>query len=116
MLKIYGIHNCDTVQKALKWLDKKKVKYEFHNFKEQGIDKATIEQWLKYLPLDKVVNARSTTFKELPGSERGKAADKAKAIALMMEHNSIIKRPVWDFGNGKMFLGWNEHALEALID
>jgi arsenate reductase len=115
MLKIYGIHNCDTVQKALKWLDKKGVKYVFHNFKEQGLDKATIEAWLKYLPLDKVVNARSTTFKELPESDRKKATDKAKAIALMMEHNSIIKRPVWDFGNGKMFLGWDEKTLTELV-
>ncbi len=43
MIKIYGIKNCDTMQKAMKWLDAKKVKYQFHNYKEEGIDKATLE-------------------------------------------------------------------------
>jgi Spx/MgsR family transcriptional regulator len=115
MITIYGIKNCDTMQKAIKWLDAKKVKYTFHDYKELGIDKATIEGWLKHLPLDKVINLRSTTYKELSDKEREGIHDKSKAIALMMKYNSIIKRPVWDFGNGTFLLGWDEAAVSKLI-
>jgi len=103
------------MQKAIKWLDANKVKYHFHDYKESGIDKDTIEVWLQHFPIDKVINLRSTTYKELTDSERESIADKSKAIALMMKYNSIIKRPVWDLGNGNFFLGWDEKALGKLI-
>ena len=56
---------------------------------------------------------------QLPGIGcGGKAAqeDPAAAIKLMREHNSVIKRPLWDFGNGQFFAGWNEEAVKAIID
>jgi len=115
MLHIYGIKNCDTVQKAIKLLDRKQVHYVFHDYKATGLDRATIEGWLKHLPLDKLVNSRSTTFKELPEADRARAKDRDQAITLMMEHTSIIKRPVWDFGNGDLLLGWDEKELEKRL-
>lgn len=103
------------MQKAMKWLDAKKIKYHFHNYKESGIDKATIENWLKYLPLDKVVNTKSTTYRSLTDTEKTGVSNKAKAIALMVKNTSLIKRPVWDFGNGQFFLGWDEKELSKLV-
>jgi arsenate reductase len=107
MITIYGIPNCDTVQKAIKWLEAKKVKYTFHNYREHGIDKATLETWLKHLPIDKLVNTRSTTYRELGDEARAAITDKKKAITLMMTHNSVIKRPVWDMGDGRYLLGFD---------
>lgn len=115
MITIYGIPNCDTVQKAIKWLDAKKVQYTFHNYKESGIDKATLEIWLKHFPADKLINTRSATYRALTDSEKTSITNKSKAIALMMNHNSIIKRPVWDFGNGNYFLGWDEQELGKIL-
>lgn len=115
MVHIYGIKNCDTVQKAIKLLDRKVMPYVFHDYKAEGLNKATIEAWLKHLPLDKLVNSRSTTFRELAEADRAKAKDREKAIALMMEYPSIIKRPVWDFGNGDLLLGWDEAELEKRL-
>jgi arsenate reductase (glutaredoxin) len=115
MLRIYGIKNCDTVQKALKLLDRKRVHYVFHDYKVAGLERATIENWLQHLPLDKLVNSRSTTFKELPEADKARAKDRDHAIGLMLEHTSIIKRPVWDFGNGKLLLGWDEDELEKML-
>ena len=115
MITIYGINNCDTMQKAFKWLDAKKIKYQFHNYKESGIDKATIETWLKHLPLDKVVNTKSTTYRALTDTEKASIPDKKKAIALMIKNTSLIKRPVWDLGNGTFFLGWDEKELSKLL-
>jgi Spx/MgsR family transcriptional regulator len=115
MLTIYGIKNCDTMQKAFKWLDAKKMKYAFHDYKESGIDKGTLEVWLKHFPADKLINTKSTTYRSLTEEEKASITNKQKAIALMMKYTSVIKRPVWDMGNGRFFLGWNEKELAELI-
>lgn len=116
MIHIYGIPNCDTVQKAIKWLNAHKVAYTFHNFREEGISKSTLETWLKHFPADKLINTRSTTYRSLTDEEKKATGSEAKAIALMMEHHSIIKRPVWDFGNGTYLLGWDEAKLSELAE
>ena len=103
------------MQKAFKWLDAKKVKYAFHNYKESGIDKATLETWLKHFPADKLINTKGTTYRALADNEKASITNKSKAIALMMNNTSLIKRPVWDLGNGKFFLGWDENELSKLL-
>ncbi len=102
------------MQKAFKWLDSKKLKYEFHNYKESGIDKATLQLWLQHFPTDKLINTKGTTYRALTDEQKASITNKTKAIALMIANPSLIKRPVWDFGNGKMFLGWDEKELENM--
>lgn len=111
MVKIYGIHNCDVMQKAIKWLNAKGISYEFHNYKESSVSSDLLERWLEHIPINKLVNTRSTTYRELPAEMQASISDKEKAIKLMIEHNSIIKRPLWDFGNNKFFLGWDEKEI-----
>ena len=115
MVKIYGIHNCDTMQKALKWLQARGVKYEFHNYKEAGIDRDTLEVWLLQFPANQLINTKSTTFRALSEDDRAGIDNHEKALDLMQQHNSIIKRPVWDFGNGTFFLGWKEQEIAQLL-
>jgi Spx/MgsR family transcriptional regulator len=115
MIKIYGIKNCDTMQKAFKWLDANEIEYQFHNYKESGIDGATIWLWLKHFPADKLINTRGTTWHKLNDQEKSGISDKRKAVKLMIENTSIIKRPIWDFGNGNFFPGWDENAIRGLL-
>lgn len=103
------------MQKAMKWLDAKEIKYQFHNYKESGIDKQTLTSWLQHFPLDKLVNTKSTTYRSLSDSQKASILNKTKAIDLLMANTSLIKRPVWDFGNGNYFLGWDEKELSKLI-
>ena len=100
------------MQKAFTWLDEKKLKYDFHNYKESGIDEATIEKWLTKLPLEKLINTKGTTYRGLTDAEKASISDSTKAIKLMMAKPSVIKRPVWDFGRGRMLLGFDETELE----
>ena len=37
MKTVYAIPNCNTVKKALDWLQKNKIAYEFHDYKKKGI-------------------------------------------------------------------------------
>jgi arsenate reductase len=112
---IYGIKNCDTMQKAFKYLDRKKIKYGFHDYKTEGIDKPTILKWLGYFPMDKIINTRSTTFKNLPDSEKVLIVDRDKAIQLIIANPSMVKRPMVDLENGTFLLGFKVEEWDLLL-
>ena len=101
---IYGIKNCDTMKKARTWLDDHGIAYVFHDYKAAGIDKATLERWAKDVGWEILLNRAGTTFRKLPDAQRENVTEK-KAIALMVDQPSMIKRPVLDIG-GKLIVGF----------
>jgi arsenate reductase len=103
-ITIYGIKSCDTMKKARSWLDQHGVAYAFHDYKAEGIDKASLERWAKEVGWEILLNRAGTTFRKLPERERENVTEK-KAIALMLEQPSMIKRPVLDVG-GKLLVGF----------
>ena len=113
MTTIYGIKNCDTMKKARTFLDKKGVAYDFHDYKTAGIDKAKLESWAKAVGWETLLNRAGTTFKKLPEKEKEGLTEK-KAIALMLEQPSMIKRPVLEIGGGKIRVGFKPDDYAAL--
>lgn len=101
---IYGIKNCDTMKKARTWLDSHDVAYAFHDYKAEGIDKATLQRWAKDVGWEVLLNRAGTTFRKLDDSAK-EGLTESKAIALMLEQPSMIKRPVLDLG-GKLLVGF----------
>jgi Spx/MgsR family transcriptional regulator len=115
MIKIYGIKNCNTMQKAFALLEAKKKKYTFHNYKDSGIDQQTLELWLGHFPTDRLINTKGTSYRALTDKEKASIGDKEKAIALMIKNPSLIKRPVWELGKGKFLLGYDEAELDKAL-
>jgi len=105
MLKIYGIKNCDSVRKAIKYLKSQNIPYEFIDFRETPIEKDTISQWLKSTKIDVLFNTRGTTYRTLKLKEL-KLNEQEKADWLTKE-NMLIKRPVIVLDN-KIIVGYNE--------
>ncbi|TMM46573.1 ArsC family reductase [Qipengyuania marisflavi] len=111
IINFYGIPNCDTVKKARKWLDGQGRDYAFHDYKKVGADPAKLGEWADAVGWEVLLNRRGTTYRKL--SEMQKAGiDRASAIALMVEHPSLIKRPVAEHSGG-VLVGfdpeqWNE--------
>ena len=93
MTILYGIPNCDTVKKARRWLDTHHVAYEFHDFKKQGIDRATLKTWIDNVGLDIVLNRRGTTWRTLSTTQKN-AVENNAAIDLLEQYPTLIKRPV----------------------
>jgi arsenate reductase len=110
-LTLYGIPNCDTVKKARVWLDGQGVGYAFHDYKKAGIDRASLERWVKEHGWETVLNRAGTTFRKLSEAERSDL-DAAKAIDLMMAQPSMIKRPVADLGD-RTIVGFKPGVYEA---
>ena len=92
-IQIYGIPNCDTVKKARKWLDAQGLDYAFHDFKKEGVDTAELARWADTAGGEVLLNRRGTTFRKLCDNEKADM-DREKALRLMAEHPSLIKRPV----------------------
>ena len=108
---IYGIKNCDTMKKARDWLEAHEVAYAFHDYKIAGIERTVLEGWTRKVGWETLLNRAGTTFKKLPDAKKV-ALDEKKAIALMVEQPSMIKRPVLDVG-GKLFVGFRPELYES---
>ncbi len=93
MTTVYGIKNCDTLKKALKWLDQNNIAYQFHDLRQDGITKADLQQWSDAVGWEVLLNTRSTTWRQLADKDK-KDLDANKAISLMLTNPTLIKRPV----------------------
>lgn len=112
-LMLFGIPNCDTVKKARIWLDAKGSAYQFHDYKKAGIDAATLTGWAREAGWEVLLNRAGTTFRKLPDEAKA-GLDEAKAIALMVEQPSMIKRPVVT-GTGRLLVGFKPAEWEAVL-
>ncbi|MFZ0765399.1 ArsC family reductase [Bradyrhizobium sp.] len=103
-ITIYGIKNCDTMKKARAWLDGHGVAYEFHDYKVAGSPKEKLKAWAGEVGWETLLNRAGTTFRKLPDADK-EGLNERKAMALMLEQPSMIKRPVLDVG-GKLLVGF----------
>ena len=98
MTKVFGIKNCDTMKKAFAWLGEQGVAYEFIDYKKAGVAEAHLPDWIARAGWEKLLNTRGLTWRKLSEDERADI-DEAKALRLMTQYPSMIKRPVLDTGN-----------------
>lgn len=115
---MYGIKNCDTIKKARKWLEKNNIDYEFHDYREQGVNPVQLRNWVAKSGLKTLVNKRSATWRNLP-DETKQTIDvntdqqdaEILAIHVMEDQPTLIKRPVLETANG-LIVGFNEGSYE----
>lgn len=115
MTTLYGISNCDTVRKARKWLEARGVAFEFHDFRKQGLGADKVAHWSDAVGLDKVLNKRGTTWRQLPDEVKA-TTDAAALQTLMVEQPTLIKRPVLELDDGRVEVGFKDTDYAALFD
>lgn len=113
MIKIYGIPNCDTMKKAMKWLDSNGIAYEFHNYKKQPAPKDVIERALTLHGWNTVLNTRGTTWRGLPTDVKDNMND-GTALSLALENPSIIKRPLLEREDG-LYFGFTPEGYTSIF-
>jgi Spx/MgsR family transcriptional regulator len=107
MLTLYGIPNCDTVKRARAWLAERGAEVRFHDFKKQGLPEARLDAWLGAAGWERVVNRQGTTWKKLDQAQREAVIDAAAARALLLAQPSIVKRPVVEWSDGAITVGFD---------
>jgi arsenate reductase len=113
-ITIYGIKNCDTMKKALAWLDKRDVGYDFHDYKTRGIERARLERWVKKVGWETLLNRAGMTFRKLPEKDKQRL-DAKKAVALMLALPSMIKRPVLELGGDRLLVGFTPELYKDAV-
>lgn len=114
MITLYGIKSCDTVRKARRWLDQHDIEYQYHDLREDGLSKARAKAWLTTLGQQVLVNRRSTTWKSL-STERRESMDDGEAVKALLEHPTLVKRPVLDTGS-EIHVGFTPGQYQALFN
>ena len=90
---MYGIPNCDTIKNAKAWLEAHNIEFDFHNYKKDGVDEASLQSWVTEVSWQKLLNQRGTTWRKLSDEEKSGITND-KAAKLMCMYPSMIKRPV----------------------
>jgi Spx/MgsR family transcriptional regulator len=111
---MYGIPNCNTVQKATNWLKQHDVSFTFHDYKKNGISKKKLKEWCRHFGWENILNKKGTTWQELSDEEKNKITNDAAAIDLMAEKTSCIKRPIVEV-DGKYLIRFNEEEYQQTI-
>ena len=109
--KMFGIPNCDTVKKARVALEKKKIAYEFVDFKKTPPTVDDLKRWEKVfgaLP----VNKKGPTFRKI--KEEFEAASAKQQLELLLENTSAIKRPILESGSKVLCFGFDEDVYKQL--
>lgn len=112
MLKIYGLKNCDTCRKAVKWLEAEGIAHQFHDLKTEGISAVDVKRFAGAVGWEALLNKASTTWRGLPDGDK-EGLSEAKAVKLMAVHPALIKRPVFD--NGKTVISGFREPQKAAI-
>ena len=112
---VYGIPNCDTVKKARQWLTSHGQAHEFHDFKKLGVPPAQLARWMDTLGWEKIVNRQGTTWRKLDAAAQAGVKDAASAGALVQAQPSLIKRPVVEWPDGSISVGFQADAWQARL-
>ena len=115
MVTLYGIANCDTVKKARTWLTEHGKSHAFHDFKKHGVPPAELARWADAVGWESLLNRRGTTWRKLNSEAQLAVVDSASAQALMQAKTSVIKRPVVDWGDGKLTVGFDPQVWKKLL-
>jgi Spx/MgsR family transcriptional regulator len=107
MHKLYGISNCDTVRRARAWLIERGMPHEFHDFKPSGVPPLRLDAWLQAVGWEALLNRKGLTWRRLAETQREHLVDAASARALMLEYPSVIRRPVVEWADGRITVGFD---------
>jgi arsenate reductase len=113
MVTLYGIPNCDTMKKARNWLADQGIPYHFHDYKKDGLDKTLLLGWIQELGWEALLNRRGMMWRKLDAATKADL-DQPRAIEIMLQTPSIIKRPLLDTGESR-HLGFSDSQYQAIF-
>jgi len=106
MIKIYGIKNCDSVKKAIKFLKANNLEYTLQDFKTDPVSLDTVSVWAKSVEMKQLFNTRGTTYRTLKLKDLD--LNDEQKLQWLAKENMLIKRPVIEYKNNKVLCAFNE--------
>jgi arsenate reductase len=115
MITLYGIPNCDTVKKARVWFSEHGQAYQFHDFKKLGVPQAPLDTWLSKVGWETLLNRKGTTWRALDAATKAGVTDADSARPILLAHPSVIKRPVVQWADGGVTVGFTPESFAARL-
>ncbi len=112
-LTVYGIKTCTTCREALAWLKGQGRACHWQDLRADGVSAARLQNWIDALGVEGLVNRRSTTWRELDAAARSAAMDRRTAGAMLAQHPTLIKRPIFET-DGQVLVGFNAAVRDSL--
>ena len=109
-MTIYGIKTCSSVGKARKFMKENGIEFDFVDYKVESASEDKIREWLKQIDIKTLFNTRGTKYRDLKLKELN--LDDEGKIKWMAKENYLIKRPVIEYGAGKVLVGYNEEMYK----
>ena len=111
---MFGIKNCDTIKKAKKWLEQEQIAFEFHDYRQQGVEREWLAAAITELGLELVLNKRGTTYRQLPQDQKD-AMNESLALDVMLEQPAMIKRPILSV-DGQLHIGFKAEQYAEIFN
>ncbi len=112
MIRVYGLKNCDTCRRTLRWLAERELPHRFHDVRKDGF--GDLDSWIAICGHETLINRRGTTWRNLPGSARLEI-DNERAAALIRAWPALMKRPLFVVG-GRVLVGFTAATRSVLGD
>jgi Spx/MgsR family transcriptional regulator len=107
-VRLYGLKNCSTCVKAMKWLQEQGQPYEFTDYRDAPIAPDTLRAWADQLGgWEKLINRASMTWRQLPDDSKAPATP-GEWLELVQAHPALVKRPVTVTADGQVSVGYSE--------
>lgn len=108
MYTLYGIPNCNSVKKAMQWLQQHSISYTFHNYQKSGIVEQKLQAWSKQIGWPAIINRKGTTWKKDALENEKRVSSEKGTLALLTSQTSIIKRPIIERSGKVVVVGFDE--------
>jgi len=109
-MTIYGIKTCSTVGKARKFMKEHSINFDFVDYKVESVGEEKIRRWLKQIDINILFNNKGKKYRDL-GLKELNLDDEGK-IEWMAKENYLLKRPVIEYGDGKVLVGYDEDVYK----
>ena len=93
MTTLYGISNCDTCRKAKNWFNDNRITFDFFDFRKHELTQTKIETWIDSIGLDKLINRRGTTWRNIPDELRDQIHG-PENLDVLNQFPTLMKRPI----------------------
>ena len=113
-MRIYGLKNCDTCRKALKWAKEKSLDLEFVDVREGNMTRDDVSRFVTSAGWEKALNRKSTTWRSLDPADKTDVDD-SKAVELISQHPTLLKRPVFKMED-RIIIGFDQDTQARLTN
>ncbi|MGB3289022.1 MAG: Spx/MgsR family RNA polymerase-binding regulatory protein [Burkholderiaceae bacterium] len=114
-VQLYGLKNCSTCVKAMRWLEQRGVDYRFTDYRDHPLAPQALREWAAELGgWEKLVNRASMTWRNLPQESKSPASDEAW-LDLVASFPTLIRRPLTIDAAGRASVGFSEKKYGDLF-